>query len=70
MNKRQYKKYTKICFGFVVLTGDKLVKKRKYCYKRMHERYLLNNRLKKYRNGLNIRCFLEECAGCNNIIKF
>lgn len=69
MNKRQYKKYTKICFGFVVIAGEKLVKKRKYCYKQMHERYLLKNRLKKYRNRSNISCFLEDCNGCSNIIK-
>lgn len=69
MNKRQYKKYTKICFGIILVCGGKIVKKRKYCYKRMHERYLLKNRLKKYRNRSHIRCFLDECLGCSNIIK-
>lgn len=69
MNKRQYKKYTKTCFGFFVVTGEKLVKKCKYCYKEMYEHYLLKNRQKKYRNRSHIRCFLDECLGCSNISK-
>lgn len=69
MNKRQYRKYTRACFGIIIVCGGKLVKQHKYFYKAMHEHYLLKNRIKKYRNRSNIRCFLEECSGCSNIVK-
>lgn len=65
MNRRQYKKYCKQCFGFIVVCGF-IVKKQKYFGKLMQKAYKLKKGLRKVESKRKIICKLPNCVDCGN----
>lgn len=66
MNRRQYKKYCKEYFGFVVLCGF-IVKRHKYFGKHTAKAYKLRKNLRKEESKRKIICKLPNCVECGNM---
>lgn len=65
MNRRQYKKYCKEFFGFVVLCGF-IVRRHKYFGKLTQKAYRLKKNLRKEESKRKIICKLSNCVECSN----
>lgn len=63
MNKRQYKKYCKECYGFAFICGF-IVKKHKYFGKLTQKAYKFDKNIRKERSRRRINCKLSNCSGC------